>query len=246
MKEPFKRIDKDVEILDDDGDPIPIFSISRFSSCDWNHYCDITEEYAKPLTDELSEIFDLGNEIHEEDEELTRGSRNIIGCEEYMRIIHESERYGLSGLLDYHKYNFHTAYIEDLKSTSKGGFYFFLREGVNNDYKKQLSGYAYLKYIHTGVWRNIGVITKIDKENPLNRISLSTELFTKEQMRDFYACHPVILAKLGDITEEKLINICAQKIIRENEKDPLKWWKCRNCQYNEGCPVRQEIQEVVG
>lgn len=201
-----------------------------------------------PITDDLSEIFDIGSEIHESEEFYRAGARGIIESELYRRIIHQSGKYAIGGKLDFYMAFILGKYIEDLKSTKKGGFFYFLKEGVNDDNKLQISIYAYIKYIHTSIITKIGVITKIDKEDPLNKISLSTSLYTIEDVRKFLEQHPVILCTLGDITVEQLIESTANKIRPEVNKKTGEYWKCTNCQYNtangitkELCPVRQQI-----
>ena len=242
MNEPFRESSKDEKILNKDGNPIPIFSASRFPNCDWNHYCDKTPRLTKPIKDELSIIFDDGIEVHEEEEYLRDGARNILEHEKYHRIVHESETWGVSGLLDYDKICFRYPYIEDLKSTKFGGFYFFLKEGIKTDNKIQMSIYAYLKYVCTGVQRKKGVITKIDKEEPLNRISLVTDLFLISEIRNFLVNNPVVLCILGKINEEQLIEACIQKMRPEVNKKTGEHWQCLNCQYATGdCPVRQGL-----
>lgn len=240
MNLPFRRSSRDEVLLGAHKKPIPIFSASRFSSCDWNHYRDIVDPL--PITDELSEIFDMGNVVHRSEEYLRKGAKGVLECEEYLRIIHESETWGVAGMLDYDMLSFNGAYIEDLKSTKMGGFYFFLKEGVNKDNKIQMSIYSFMKYVCTGVWRDTGVITKIDKENPLNRIALSTDLYSIEEISDFLVRHPVKRCVLGEITPEQLIAVCIGKMRLEVNGGTGEHWRCGNCQYADGtCPVRQAL-----
>ncbi len=243
IKEPFRKSSREEVVLGKDEKPIPIFSASRFSTCNWNHYCDITPDLKKPITDDLSEVFDKGNEVHRENEYLTLGARNILEHEEYLRIVHESELWGMSGLLDYDKFGFSSGqYLEDLKSTKFGGFYFFLREGVKKEDKMQMSIYAYMKYVITGTKRNRGVITKIDKEEPLNRISLVTDLFTVDEVREFIVNHPVVKVILGVMTLDNLAKLTANQIRPQMNKKNQEYWKCLNCGYATGdCPVRQQL-----
>lgn len=241
INEPFRKSSREEEVLDKKGKPIPIFSASRFSSCNWNHYADRIPELRKPITDDLSEIFDLGNEVHIDDNYLSKGARDILECEDYMRIIHESETWGVSGILDYDKFNFDGKYIEDMKSTKYGGFFFFLREGIKKEDKRQMSIYAYMKFIITSAKRARGVIRKIDKEEPLNQLQLVTDLFEIEKIRKFLINHPVKRCLLGDISEEKLAEMSANHM-RKDVKSDGEHWLCGNCVYADGtCPVRQQI-----
>ncbi|MFW9878646.1 MAG: hypothetical protein ACFFG0_36665 [Candidatus Thorarchaeota archaeon] len=202
------------------------------------------------MTDELSAIFDDGNETHEEDEELTEGARNIIRKEDYMRIVYIPDGepiWGIAGLLDYDKFCWKFSYIEDLKSTSFNGLYFFLKEydqkeGVKFDYKIQISIYRFMKYVIYGVKRKLGVITRIDKDCITNRISLTTPLFKINYVNDFLVNHPVILFKIGKITEKELIKRTIEKLRPEVNPKTGEYWKCGNCQYADGtCPVRQGL-----
>ncbi len=240
MNKPFRQSSREEKLLDKNGEPIPIFSASKFSSCDWDHYK--SKKDPRPVQDELSEIFDKGNVVHREEEYLRQGARNVLECEEYIRIVHTSEEWGVAGLLDYDKLNFNGGYIEDLKSTKFGGFYFFLKEGINDDNKIQMSIYAFMKYVVSGVARNRGVITKIDKEEPLNRMSLVGDLHSADYMNNWLIVHPVVNTFLGKLSEEQLIQYCIRKLRPQVNKKSGEYWKCGNCAYADGsCPVRQGL-----
>lgn len=240
INKPFRESSRDEKILNDKGEPIPIFSASMFSSCDWNHYQ--VKKAPRVIGDELSKIFDKGNVVHREEEYLRQGARNILECEEYMRIVHTSETWGVSGLLDYDKLCFRGGYIEDLKSTKIGGFYFFMKEGVNEDNTIQMSIYSFMKYVCTGVSRSRGVITKIDKEEPLNRLSLVGDLHNADMMTDYLINHPVKKVYLGEISEEDFIALTIKKLKPQVNKNTGEYWKCTNCAYADGtCPVRQGL-----
>jgi len=242
IKEPFRKSSREEEVLDADKKPIPIFSASRYSGCDWAHYISLFPERVKEILDALSEIFDLGNEVHLEDNYLTEGARNILHKEEYFRIIHESEAWGVSGILDYDKFNFSGKYLEDMKSTQKGGLYFFLKEGVKMEDKRQMSIYAYMKFVFTGTKRYKGVIRKIDKVEPLNQLQLVTDLFEIEKIRNFLVNHPVRRCYFKEITEEELAEITANRLRKGVNKNTGEHWLCTNCSLADGtCPVRQQI-----
>lgn len=241
MKEPFNPVKKhqlhDV-VYDQDGNIIPEFSMSRYESCYWNLKCDI--EAPEPITDELNEIFDIGSTCHENDMILQSGARNIIRNEMFdktsFKIVHESEKFIWKGRYDYRKFDFRGRYIEDLKSTKKGGLYYFLREGVSDRDLMQISGYSYMAYIYTSVWDSRGVIKKIDKEEPLNTVSLVRDLYDIVYMRRKLIAHPVVQYIIGNISEDDLIDLCTSQM-QGND------WMCTNCQYNdeEHCPVRGAV-----
>lgn len=219
----FKVSRKDHKTIDG----ITNFNVSRLNSCYWNYYRDLTDPL--PITPELEEIFSKGREVHSIVEKYKKGAREIIGSEKYIKIIHRDKLFSLSGRYDFLKYDITGRYIEDLKSTKPGGFYFFLKQGLSSDYIIQLSLYAFLLYIKKGYRITNGVITKVDKENIRNKISLEGPLMTIEEIEEFIITHPVILKMMDpgfDIIE----------VTYEQMKDS--WWKCTNCQYKEGCPIK--------
>jgi len=240
MKEPFKVIKRS------ERSEVPSFSASRIGSEYWSFFLDLTDP--EPITDELNEIFDAGNVVHHYDEIYSEGGRGIVSCESYIKAIHESEKFCISGLHDYIKLDRNGLYIEDLKSTIPGGLYWFFKKGVDDGYKLQLSVYAYLYYLKHGVWIDTGVITKINKENTRDRISLSAKLFPLEYIRDVIVNHPVMKTISGEMTEKELLSVAYAKL---KEIDP-EWakgnrkeaWVCKNCQYKGRCELLLYIEEL--
>jgi len=206
MKEPFKSIERN------EHEEVPSFSATKLVGCYFSSHKNMTDP--EPITNELNDIFDKGNNVHWEDEVLNIGSKRVISCEEYIKALHESGLFAISGFHDYLKMDFRGPYLEDLKSTKRGGFYFFLQDGINEQQRNQLSFYAYLYYIKTGVFLNKGVITKINKENTRERISLETNLFTPESMRNFVEEHPLILYTIGEISTKEFYAACIKKILK--------------------------------
>ena len=98
-----------------------------------------------------------------------------------------------------------------------------------------MSIYSYLYYVKHGVWINTGAIEKIDKENFLNRIQLSTKLYSKTDISKYIENHPNILITLGKISEAKFLEIAADHLkdmdedYKSGKKD--KPWCCDKCQY---------------
>ena len=99
-----------------------------------------------------------------------------------------------------------------------------------------------MKYVCTGVARTRGVITKIDKEEPLNRLSLVGDLHSVDLMSSYLINHPVKKAYLGEISEENFIDITIKKLKPQVNNNTGEYWKCTNCAYADGnCPVRQGL-----
>lgn len=240
IKEPFDIIPFESKFLNKEGVEIPNFRASRLVSCYWDFYREyITNSEAIPISDSLNDIFDQGNVVHFTDECLTSGAKEVIEVEKEMKILHHSERFSLSGHIDYLKMDTMGFYIEDLKSCKLPSFYYFIKcidEGLSEDYLYQMGVYAYELYVYIGVYIKRGVITRIYKgdDNDYRRIRMSIEdrLPSLEEMRSFILQHPVILCVLGYITEERLIELC---IIQMRGQE----WKCGNCQYKstKECPV---------
>lgn len=202
--------------------------MSRLSSCPENYWEDLKNP--QRISETLNQIFDDGNDVHDEREILTDGARKNIKLEGPIKIMHESGLFILKGTPDARLFDFNGRYIKDYKTTERGGFYYFLKEGWSEDYRKQLSGYAYLVYVKTGVYIQDGVIEKVDKKNPRAYMGLPDKLYELPKTRNFILKHPVILRWFGKITEEQFIQICIG--LMKDEK-----WKCNNCSYKETCKV---------
>lgn len=244
MNEPFEFIPYNQQIIDPEtGKEVPNFRCSRLVSCYEAYNNDLDEEKKQDITDEYSDIADEGHEVHEEDNILTEGSRNIIDREEELKLVHKSKKFTLTGHLDYNKFDFGipARYIEDLKSCKKESFFFFLQcieKGLGNDYITQLSEYSYMKYIKCGIYHIRGVVTRIkkrtDDDKRIIRMSIEDKLYDKIYMRKFFTSHPVILFKLGYIKYEQLKQLCITQM-----KDQS--WKCTNCQYSKTCTIKESI-----
>lgn len=243
IKEPFEPVHTSGDMHDENGKLIQNYHMSRLAaSCYLAYVNDI--ESPLPITDELSDIFDIGNDTHDEEQTLNKGAINIIACEEdggYMKIYHTIKKYSISGRMDYEKYDFRGRYIEDLKSAQFKSFYYFLTEPISEDYILQTSGYSYMRYVFKGYYIPEGVLRKIDKENRRNTISRGFILLPKDKMRDFLERHPVINYFLGVINKDTLIDLCVAQMYD-------KGWKCTNCQYSpkntgkDSCPVYNAIK----
>jgi len=211
-------------------DGITNFNVSRLNSCYWNYYRDLTDPL--PITPELEVIFNTGREVHSLVEKYNKGARTVINSEKYIKIIHKDGAFSISGMYDFLKYDHNGKFLEDFKSTKSGGFYFFLKQGVNEDYIIQLSLYAYLLYIKKGYNIRQGIITKVDKENIRNKISLEGTLMSIRDTEEFIINHPVIRMKTNHLAHDDFLELTYEQM-KGN------WWKCTNCQYIDGCPIKK-------
>lgn len=101
----------------------------------------------------------------------------------------------------------------------------------------QLSLYAYLYYIENGFFIDKGIITKVDKENPRNRISREVNLLPLNEIKELILNHPTIRFYFNEISEREFLQACKKRIIDYKET-----WLCSNCQYKEECKVYTEIK----
>ncbi len=207
---------------------IPNFRASSFPACHYQRV--LKEKYNKPLSNTTLEAFETGSDIHAQVESLQDGSKEIIGSEKSMKIIHVDKTFTISGHYDFLKFDYNGRYLEDLKTAKQNSFYFFLKEPISDDYKLQLSIYSYINFIEEGYYINDAVITKIDKSNPRNRLSKSFKLYTKQETRKLILDNPYIRFILGSIDENDLKSETIKQI-RENK------WKCSYCEYKKECEV---------
>lgn len=141
-------------------------------SCYYSYYSDLKDELeGKPkirITEELSNIFDMGSEIHEEDEDFSDGARGLIAKETDLKIMHDSKKFTISGHYDKKKVDLYGRYYEDLKSCKLNGLVYFLMDylktgHLSKEYRYQIGIYSYMDYITLGYHTSRGVITKIVK-----------------------------------------------------------------------------------
>ena len=225
MEKPFTR----AYFYDKNNNNVPDFRASYLCDCYYKHYRQLTDPI--PYTEDTEDTFSKGSEIHDQEEILQNGSKNIINSEKAMKIIHKSKKYTISGHNDFLKFDFAGRYLEDLKSTKFEAFYYFLKKDIDKSHVLQLSIYAYLIYIEKGFSIKSGVITKIDKNNPRNRISRETKLLDVSTVESYLVNHPVILTVLEEFTRDQFLIKCKIQM-DENET-----WRCDYCQYKKSCEV---------
>lgn len=257
----FEPIPFNEKVLDENGNEVPNFRISRLVSCYWDYHRDFkTNPPPLPISDELDDIFTTGSKEHYEDQVLMKGAKCIIDIESRkvsgdtggMKLKHKSGTFTITGHIDYLKFDLRAGiYIEDLKSCKLNSFYYFVKcieHGLSDDYKYQLGGYAYMLAHYIGYYIDRGVITRILKrekdslDKRIIRMSVEDRIPNENDVKIFILKHPVILCEMGLIDENKLINLCIQQMAGEN-------WKCTSCGYNPNvckdtsqCPIYPKIK----
>ena len=177
-------------------------------------------KYVDKFSDATLTIFAGGNKVHVLEGIYRKGSMGHIDTEKHMSIIENSGKYIFSGYADFVMIDHNGLYLEDLKSCNKKAFYFFQKEKGSASEKIQISAYRYLYYIVFGVIIERGVITKIDRDNTLNRMSLEIEMLSIKDMENYITNHPTIRRLLNEITDATF-NKETYKFIKGNR------WVCQ-------------------
>lgn len=198
-----------------------IFSPSGLcEDCPLQYY--FTLNIKKELTKEVKEIFDKGNDIHDREVVLNKGARCVINAEDKMKIIHNELGYVVSARYDHLKFDFEGRYLEDYKTCQGESIPNFFIEPIPKKHVVQLSIYAFVFYINTGILITRGVITKIDKDKPRNRGSREFELMSMEDIEKYIVNHPTILHMTGQKDFEYL---------KSESETNIKSYDCTFCSY---------------
>lgn len=258
MKEPFFEISYNphpsVKYIEGKRTKIMNFRSSQLNGCFYKEYLKKIKGLKYEISPQLSDIFDLGSDVHEEDELLMEGAKCVIASEEEMKIMHNSRDFTVSGHFDYLLFDFNGRYIKDLKTTKTWGLFYFIKDFIIDkkfplDNKIQLSTYAYIWYVIKQYYIDHGVIEKIakDREDRRVRVSLSTKLFTSDYMRNYILEHPVILAHRfpEKYDENYVIGRAIDQMSHEDNLNKGKCWKCGNCQFREIEGEECEVKMIV-
>ena len=192
------------------------------------------EGHKKEYSEDTLSIFEKGSEIHLETDILRSGAKAVIETELHATIIHESEEYIVSGYMDFLMFDLKGLYIEDLKSCNKGAFYYFMKEIGSPSEKLQVSIYAFLYFIIHGVRIKKGVITKIDRENPRNRISLEIDLIPINEIQSLIEDHPTINFLLEKTNKKEFLRR-TKAYIKKNR------WMCKYCDDSD-CSIKKQLE----
>ncbi len=121
-------------------------------------------------------------------------------------------------------------YIEDLKSCSRRAFYFFNNEKGSVGERLQVSAYRWLYYVVFGVIIERAVITKIDRDNTLNKFSLEVEMMSINEFELFLTNHPTVLVLQNKIDEDEFLFLSKGYVNAER-------WLCKYCDRAEECEI---------
>ena len=218
------------------GDPNPIhFSPTDMAKCPIQLRAKKETGKERVISDELKEIFAKGNEIHINEGIYRHGARGLLETEMHITMIRKAKDMIFSGYMDFLMIDEKGMYIEDLKSCNRNAFYHFNTNPESFSEKIQVSSYRYLYYTIFGVRISRAVITKIDRKNPRNRISLEVPMYSIAYMEKFLEHHPAIRMALDYvITEEKFMEH-TEHIMRKNR------WVCGYCDDNKLCPINIKL-----
>ena len=217
------------------GDPNPIhFSPTDMAKCPLQ--LDKKKAGKKFVyTPELKEIFKKGNTIHHNEGIYRKGARGHIDTELHMTVIKNDKEMIFSGYADFIMIDENGLYGEDLKSCNRKAFYHFNSDPSQFSEKIQVSSYRWLYFQVFGVDIERWVITKIDREEPRNRMSLLVPVYSIEYMDKFLENHPSIRKSLKlNMTEEQKDRV-TEYIIRKNR------WVCNYCDDKKTCSLNKKL-----
>lgn len=185
-------------------------------------------------TPKVRTIFEKGTHIHVLEGLWRENARNFVEKELHMTMIAKDKSIIFSGYADFIMLDQNGLYIEDLKTCDRKAFYHFGKDGGSWSEILQVSAYRLLYFVIFGVKIDRAVITKIDRDNPLNRYSLEVDMLEMEDMEDFILNHPTVLK----ITKN-MINDDFEKATLNNIKSNR--WVCKYCQDNKDCFINNKL-----
>jgi hypothetical protein len=188
----------------------------------------------KEITDQLQEIFNIGNEAHQLEGIYRYGMRGLCETEYRLQIYAPEEHVIFTGYIDFIMVDNKGLYIEDLKTANRNAFYFFNKDAENYYERIQVSGYRFLYYIIHGVDIPRAVITKIDRDNFRNRMSLEIEPHKPELTERIILTHPTFLYMKGDIDTKQFYKM-TEVFIRESR------WLCNYCEEKKECAINKKL-----
>ena len=221
------------------GDPNPMhFSPTEMAKCPYLLTNKKEHKVSFVYTDKVKEIFKRGSEIHTLEGIYREGAKGLINTELHMTVIKKDETMIFSGYMDFLMIDENGLYIEDLKSCDRKAFYHFNSNPSSFSEKIQVSAYRWLYFQIFGVEITRGVITKIDRENTRNRISLEVPMYSISYMDKFLDQHPSISSATGQkITAGRFVEL-TEIIIRKNR------WVCKYCDISKDCDLNIKLTKL--
>ncbi len=182
------------------------------------------------FTQKVRDIFAEGSKIHVLRGIYRSGSKEQVNTELRMKCIKDDREYMFTGYADFIMLDENGLYIEDLKSCSRRAFYFFNNERGSDGERLQVSGYRWLYYVVFGVIIERAVITKIDRDNTLNKFSLEVDLMSISDFEDYLMNHPTVQSLTGKINDKQFL-VMSKMFITKNR------WLCKYCDECEECDI---------
>jgi hypothetical protein len=196
-------------------------------------------EYKFIPTPKILKKFEKGNKAHILTGIYRSGARGLIDTEKHMTAINRDLSMIFSGYSDFIMIDEKGLYIEDLKTCDRKAFYNFFSDPESYTEKIQVSCYNWLYYIVFGVIINRGVITKIDRDNYRNRISLEIDLFSIDLTEKKILQNPAVLYILNMISEEDL-HLETEIFLTKNKCR----WLCSYCQDKKICTLNKKLTQI--
>ena len=218
------------------GDPNPIhFSPTEMAKCpiQLDGKKDGTKKFT--YTEKVKEIFKQGSTIHLNEGIYRHGARGLIETELHMTVISDKLDMIFSGYADFIMIDEKGLYLEDLKSCARSAFYHFNSNPEQFSEKIQISSYRWLYFQLFGVDIERAVITKIDRAEPRNRISLLIRPYSLEYMDKYIESHPSIRKALKYAMTKEQKDKVTEYIIRKNR------WVCNYCDDKKTCPLNKKL-----
>ncbi len=181
-------------------------------------------------TEKTKHIFAEGSKIHVLRGIYRTGSKEQVNTELRMKCIKDDREYMFTGYADFIMLDENGLYIEDLKSCSRRAFYFFNNEKGSTGERIQVSAYRWLYYVVFGVIIERAIITKIDRDNTLNKFSLEVEMMSINEFEEFLMNHPTVRILTGGINE-------AYFLVKTKEYIEKERWLCKYCDRAEECEI---------
>ena len=217
------------------NDPDPIhYSPTDLTKCPIQVHNKKTGVYISPA-EKLKEIFQKGNKAHILEGIKREGSKTHVATEVYMKVIHIDKSMIFSGYADFIMYD-GDLYIEDLKTCDLKAFYHFFTNSDTFELKVQLNAYRYLYYVLHGVLIDKLIVTKIDRNNLFNRISLQISTIPIDTMEKYIMQNPAVLYGLKEIDKKTFLESTLNYI-----KDNDLRWLCRYCNDKKTCPINKKL-----